>query len=268
MYAKEGEQEISYRNVTLPHSVLLDVALRPDKFPVLSAIARQIGGFLHYEIWGPEFLRAPSTGVSAVLSERGQNLPSVLNALRSRDPDAFKCVESEIRSVYPWLQSIEITHPAHRTLGLSFLEAPGVGKRKRLLRYQPSQVSDGFLRLLALTMLKYQKGAVSAIGYEEPENGMHPAMLRRSVALLREIAKSGTQVIVTTHSPFLLQYLLSEDGGGDPENELKLVLRGKEGDTDIRPPDPQVLGKARAQGVGVGELWGMLLGEDKMAAKE
>ena len=72
-------------------------------------------------------------------------------------------------------------------------------------------------------------------------------------------------MIVTTHSPFLLQYLLAEDRGGDPGSELRLVLRGTDGCTVIRPPDPEVLRKARAQGIGVGELWTMLLDESRMA---
>jgi hypothetical protein len=128
-------------------------------------------------------------------------------------------------------------------------------------------VSDGFLRLLALTTLKYQSGSVSVLGYEEPENGMHPGMLRESVNRLRDIAARGTQVIVTTHSPFLLQYMLSEQYGADPQSELKLVWRDPDGCTNIAPPDVDSLVRARKQGIGIGELWGLLLDEKSFAGR-
>ena len=44
---------------------------------------------------------------------------------------------------------------------------------------------------------------------EEPENGVHPSRLRTIARLLRRLTeptenRSGTQVILTTHSPYLL----------------------------------------------------------------
>lgn len=264
MVAFDGDRHFSYENVSLPHSVLLDASEKAQRFPRLNAIAKELAGFLHYEIWGPELLRRASGGTGSSLAERGDNLPSVLHTVRSRDPDRFSRLVAELRSAYPWLDSIEIRRLGEGRFALSFLERVG-DKRKRRVRYQPSQVSDGFLRLLALTTLKYQPTPASILGYEEPENGMHPGMLIESVRRLRDIAASGTQVIVTTHSPFLLQYMLSEDAGGDPRKELKLVWRGTDGRTVVRAPDPKVLEKARAQGIGVGELWTMLLQESEMA---
>jgi len=265
MLAQENGHLIKYENVSLPHSILLDVAERPKEFPVLSAIANELAGFVHYEIWGPEFLRKSSTGNADILAERGQNLPSVLHGLRAKRPEEFHQLIAELQQAYPWLDSIEFRRLAGRRFALSFLENT-TDRRKRRVRYQPSQVSDGFLRLLALTTLKYQTGRPGIIGFEEPENGMHPGMLQEAVKRLRDIAAAGTQVIITTHSPFLLQYLLSEESGGNPEEELRLVWRGKDGRTVIRPPKKELLDKARRQGIGIGELWSMLLDESAMSA--
>ena len=253
MVAFEGTSVFAYENVSLPHSVLLDAHARKAEFPVLSAIAAQLSDFLHYEIWGPELLRSPSKGSATILAEKGGNLPSVLHMLRSRAPDRFAAMVRELKVAYSWLDSIEIRRLGEGWFALGFLEAVQ-DKRKRRVRYEPSQVSDGFLRLLALTALKYQVGAVSILGYEEPENGLHPGMLMESVKRLRDIAHTGTQVIITTHSPFLLQYLLSEEAGGDPTRELRLVWRRRDGRTVIRPPSSEVLEKARRQGIGVGDL--------------
>ena len=266
MLAEENGHSISYQNVSLPHSILLDVAERAKEFPVLSTIAGEVAGFMHYEIWGPEFLRKPSAGNAAVLAERGENLPSVLHGLRAKRPEDFRKFIGELQQAYPWLDSIEFRRLGEGSFALSFLEK-ATDKRKRRVGYQPSQVSDGFLRLLALSTLKYQAGRPGIIGFEEPENGMHPGMLQEAVKRLRDVAAAGTQVIITTHSPFLLQYLMSEESGGDPEKELRLVWRGtKDGRTVIRPPKKELLGKARRQGIGIGELWSMLLDESKMSA--
>ena len=95
---------------------------------------------------------------------------------------------------------------------------------------------------------------------------MHPGMLLESVKRLRDVAKAGTQVIVTTHSPLLLQDVLSEAVAGDPEKELHLVWRDRQGRTVIRPPKPEILNQAAAQDIGLGELWSMMLDEKAMAA--
>ncbi len=266
MVARENGHLISYKNVSLPHSILLDVAERAEEFPVLSAIANELASFMHYEIWGPEFLRQASAGNAAVLAERGQNLPSVLHDIRDKRPEEFQRLIAEVRRSYPWLDAMEFRRLGERRFALSFLEQT-TDKRKRRVRYQPSQVSDGFLRLLALTTLKYQAGRPGIIGFEEPENGMHPGMLQEAVMRLRDVAARGTQVIITTHSPFLLQYLLSEESGGNAEEELRLVWRSeKDGRTVIRPPKKELLAKARKQGIGIGELWSMLLDESAMSA--
>ncbi len=266
MIAQELGDPIIYKNVTLAHSLLRDVRDKPEQFPILSSIAYSLGSFMHYEIWGPEFLRQASTGASLILSERGQNLPSVLHTLKTRFPDRYRNLVVEMQGAYPWLDSMEIKRLGEKQFALSFLEKAIADKRKRRVKYQPSQVSDGFLRLLALTMLKYQPAVVATLGYEEPENGMHPGMLLESVKRLRAVAKAGTQVIVTTHSPLLLQDMLSEEVAGDPEKELHLVWRDKQGKTVIRPPRPKILKQAAAQDIGLGELWSMMLDEEAMAA--
>jgi predicted ATPase len=42
---------------------------------------------------------------------------------------------------------------------------------------------------------------------EEPENGLHPARIREVMNILKDLAKNGTQVLLTTHSPLVLNEL-------------------------------------------------------------
>jgi predicted ATPase len=266
--AQEGTEELEYKGAVIAHSLLQEVGEQTlfgkAKFPVLGALARELAGFRHYQIWGPESLRDESSGRETTLSERGQNLPSVIADLKARrsELDSYDRLLAEMRSAYPWLDDIEVRHFPAGEVGLVFLERPNAGSKRRL-KYLPSQVSDGFLRLLALTALRYQRGKVSILGYEEPENGLHPQLLEQCVGQLRKIAEAGTQVIVTTHSPYLLDYLM-DTAEGQPKADLKVVVRGKDGATKILPVSEKKLAEARAQGIRAGELWSLLVDEREL----
>ena len=76
----------------------------------------------------------------------------------------------------------------------------------------PARVlSEGTLRLLGLLALTGAEDAPSLVGFEEPENGVHP----RRIELIAELLKVNsqfrkTQYIVTTHSPILPDRLPNE----------------------------------------------------------
>lgn len=260
--ASEGSDELRYEGAVLAHSLLREIreqrVLFQERFPVLGALAEELGGYRHFQIWGPEFLRRPSTGRAGVLSKNGGNLPSVIAWLKRNRPDSYVDLLKEMRSVYAWLDDIELRHLGEDRFSLRFMERPGQHAKRRLA-YQPSQVSDGFLRMLALTTLKHQRGLVRILGYEEPENGLHPQVLQESVRRLKDIAIGGTQVIVTTHSPYLLDYLMDEDTSLRPQ--LKVVHRAGDGATEILPVSEEKLAKARSRGISAGELWTLLVDE-------
>ena len=70
----------------------------------------------------------------------------------------------------------------------------------------PEFLSDGSLRLLALLVSLLGEGPV--VAYEEPENFIHPHLLESVVDIVK---KSGKTVIITTHSPYLLDYVEPKD---------------------------------------------------------
>jgi len=63
-------------------------------------------------------------------------------------------------------------------------------------------VSDGTLRLLALTILAYLPEFKGIYLVEEPENGVHPTALETIYQSLSSVYEG--QVLVTSHSPVLL----------------------------------------------------------------
>ncbi len=92
----------------------------------------------------------------------------------------------------------------------------------------PARVlSEGTLRILGLLALGGAKEPPSLLGFEEPENGIHPRRIRLVAELLQARAATGTtQLIVTTHSPTLLDLM--------PQDSL-FVFRKRKGLTEIRP---------------------------------
>jgi predicted ATPase len=92
----------------------------------------------------------------------------------------------------------------------------------------PARVlSEGTLRILGLLSLEGAKERPALLGFEEPENGVHP----RRISLIAEFLKTrpeigDTQVIVTTHSPILPDLI--------PDKYL-YVCRKTKGGTKIDP---------------------------------
>jgi len=94
-------------------------------------------------------------------------------------------------------------------------------------------MSDGTLRalgaLVAGQQLTDNSSPARLIGIEEPEAALHPAATGALMDSLREAA-TQTQVLVTTHSPDLLER-------ADPDSEQLLVLQAVKGKTYVAPVD-------------------------------
>jgi predicted ATPase len=88
-------------------------------------------------------------------------------------------------------------------------------------------LSEGTLRILGMLALGGAKEPPALLGFEEPENGVHPRRIRHIAELLKTRANTGdTQIIATTHSPALLDII--------PKESL-YVCKKLHGQTQIRP---------------------------------
>jgi len=90
-------------------------------------------------------------------------------------------------------------------------------------------LSDGTLRFAALVAALFQPVKPKLICIEEIENGMHPARLRLVLELLRAFVANGTQVIVTTHAPWLLAWLSKEELAA-----TQIFYRGEDGSSQVK----------------------------------
>lgn len=82
--------------------------------------------------------------------------------------------------------------------------------------YEPSEVSDGSLLVLAYLLIRYQTDFPEILTIEELERGVHPYLLQYLVKLLRDLSKGignhpPVQILIATQSPELLKYVEPEE---------------------------------------------------------
>lgn len=171
----------------------------PDAYPEITYLSDELSKIQLYREWTfgrdstprlPQSPGAPTDKPEPDLS----NLGLVLNNL---EPLAKKSVANALRNLYEGIDGFEV-----RIVGANaqiFLS-----EQDRLI--PATRLSDGTLRVLALLAILYQRTVPPLIGIEEPELGIHPDVLPILADLLKE-ASERTQLVVTTHSPILVDAL-------------------------------------------------------------
>jgi len=85
-----------------------------------------------------------------------------------------------------------------------------INDRKKQLLLSLESISSGTLKFLTLMSILYNPNRGSVVCIEEPEDGLHPDMIN-TVAEGIKYAAQDSQMIISTHSPFLLNAFELED---------------------------------------------------------
>lgn len=144
-----------------------------------------------------------------ILDEEGQQLPALLYEL-SQDQRAD--LADDIRSILPSIRNVEVIESGDRKdkrVNYNLFERmPYRGRSGRFQIPIPSwMLSEGTRRITALLALLKREPAPSIICVEEIENGLDPWTTNQIAARLQAGAIAGTQVLMTTHSPWLLDHV-------------------------------------------------------------
>lgn len=143
------------------------------------------------------------TGGGVRLARDGSNIADFLLDLRRLDQSAFDGIVETMAYILPYakdiqpsLTSSEIERKAWLQLTEADFKVPGW------------MLSTGTLRLLALLALLRHPKPPPLIVVEEIENGLDPRSIHLLVEEIRNAVLNGvTQVILATHSPYLLDLL-------------------------------------------------------------
>jgi len=133
----------------------------------------------------------------------GSNLPVVIRRLQQSDEPRYQRWLEHVQTVLAQLRTIDVRErEVDRFLYLVCTYDTGIEVPSWLL-------SDGTLRLLALTLLAYLPGPGAVYLIEEPENGIHPKAAEAVYQSLSSVYDG--QVLCATHSPLFVGLARPED---------------------------------------------------------
>ena len=142
------------------------------------------------------------TRVSGFLPN-GSNLPWVVSRLRQEDQERHRAWISHLRTALPDLVDITtFERPEDKHCYMIYEYEEGLEVPSWL-------VSDGTLRLTALTLPAYLTDLQGIYLIEEPENGVHPRAVSTMYDSLSSIYEA--QVLLATHSPVVLNAANMDD---------------------------------------------------------
>lgn len=250
-YIARGQREVE---IGLTDSDLTDLELLagPDvlavnalgqlnRYPHVVALRAFITG------WYLSYLSVASTqsstepGIQEHLSETGDNLPNVVHYLKEQHPEQMAAIEKALSRQVPRFGAVQAESMADGRLLLTIRDTPF--EQPILAKF----ASDGTLKMLAYLTLFYDPAPRPLLAIEEPENQLHPMLLREFAQECQQ-ATARSQVFVTTHSPFILNELKPE--------QVWVLYRNEQGYTQaVRAADLAGVEEFMENGASLGYLW-------------
>jgi predicted ATPase len=193
-----------------------------------AAGAQDLVDFLERAVFlrlSPTAIAAPSRSEhhvwSPLLSDDGHDLASLL--LRMPASGRGRVAE-RLRAIFPAVEALDVRAVGneHRFTVRERMRSRG---GTRPFDIPSSLLSEGMRRLVAIFALLELDPPPSLLVIEEIENGLDPWTLEQVLDALREVS-GKIQIVLTTHSPFLLDHVRPE--------EVIHVRRAK-GDTTYEP---------------------------------
>lgn len=169
-------------------------------------------------------------------------LPALLNEL---DEEQREALVEAVKEILKGIQGIEVSEASGGRdvrVHYSLLERmPYVGRSGMSDFPIPAwMLSEGTRRITAILALLHRDPPPSLLCIEEVENGLDPWTVQTVIDHLQQAARRGVQIVVTTHSPWLLDYV---------PIETIIQVRRKDGDTryerfaerpEVKAYDPRV----------------------------
>ena len=146
----------------------------------------------------PQYLRNRARASFGSIGQSGEHLSALLSEF---DEDNRRAINMQLQKVYPHLRSFDVKGLRSGWKQLEVKEHYGQWQMTTESRH----VNDGMLRLLAI--LSQLQTNYRFLLFDEIENGINPELIG---FLLATLIGSSRQVVTTTHSPMILNYLDDE----------------------------------------------------------
>ncbi|MEN6508451.1 MAG: AAA family ATPase [Smithella sp.] len=214
----EGQSHPTYHDIGLDYAIA-STALYAPHYPHITALKEELSR-CHFYFLEPRELMRQGNAIAKVtnIGPRGEDLAAFYFTLKEMHPQQFKAVKLAAMQILPRLNDLEIERTAEAELFLRLCEDNAF--------YSNRLISEGTLRVLGLLAVLSPVTGSTTIGYEEPENGVHPRRLKNIAELLKNAADQNRQILINTHSPILPTYFSNKD---------LLVCQRYESGTDFIP---------------------------------
>ncbi|WP_231854952.1 AAA family ATPase [Photobacterium profundum] len=150
------------------------------------------------DMLSPEMLRDQHAG-GKTLGVGGKMLSSFISSMSK---DEKSNLVSTLKGLYPRLTKVDAM--AQKSTGTVKLEIEEKFAEKTI-KTEARHINDGLLRFMAIFAQLTKKQ--SALLLDEIENGVNPELIEK---LVDSLVAAKTQIIVTTHSPMILNFMEDE----------------------------------------------------------
>ena len=230
---------------------------------ILDRVAQQLSGVQTYR-FSPESLKTPVTlnpQRTGRMEFNGFGLPQLLDEIRN-DRERYTSLEHQFAKFFPYVAAIELPVQAayeaspsdHRQVQRSEFTG-GKGIQFRLvengMKLPAENASDGMLFVLAYLALLHLPNPPRVLLIEEPENGIHPGRLKEIIRIIKQLVseQNHTQVVMTTHSPYVLHEFSPE--------EVTVCVREENGEVKTRRLSESKSVQEQIGFFSLGEIWTM-----------
>ncbi|WP_254567157.1 AAA family ATPase [Oscillatoria sp. HE19RPO] len=241
----QDNQQVTFKTTEPVLSQISD----PERYYPLFTLKRALeyaAVYANFDTTFSSLIRQPASyGTETKLLPDGQNLMTIINKIKNNNSLYYEKIEEAIQKINPFFKDINFDFIGSKL----YL----VIREKNLSRsVSIEQISDGTLRYLLLLSILFNPERGNLVCLEEPETNLHPDMINTVAEALKQASKE-TQIILTTHSPLLLNLFELEDVLVFEKNE------GNETVVNYNFPDEIgedfLVGQAWLQGLIGGKRW-------------
>ncbi len=213
----EGQAHPTYHDLGVDYT-LVSQPLYPPHYPHITAFREELSRWHFYYLEPNAMRREVPPGEVLNLRRDGADLAAFFKTLETRSPSQFDDVNRSLSLLLPNVEALKLEPTREGLLQLEVIE--------RGTPFPAHLISEGTLRILGLLAITNPLAQSTAVGYEEPENGVHPRRLKLIADLLNNAAAHGMQILVNTHSAILPGYF---------DNDALVVCRRHGRNTEFVP---------------------------------
>lgn len=158
----------------------------------------------------------------------GDRLPAFLDGIKGEAKQKFKAL---LQNFYPYLDDFKIVNNKKDGVKRLFISERrlehAADSDPVIVETSAGHMNDGLLRILAI-LAQLETDSSNVLLLDEVENGINPEITEKLVDLL---VQSPAQIIITTHSPMILNYIVDDLAKGS----VQFVFKDARGQTDVQP---------------------------------